>query len=111
MQRILNHPDDIVDEMLKGFIKTHSDIVEETQNPRVIKSKFCLPDKVGIVTGGGSDAETTGKTRKDEERRTWRCCSSGRNLLFTYSGSIFRRLSSSRQGKRSGMPIRKLFRG
>lgn len=54
MQRILNHPDDIVDEMLKGFIKTHSDIVEETQNPRVIKSKFCLPDKVGIVTGGGS---------------------------------------------------------
>lgn len=54
MQRILNHPDDIVDEMLKGFIKTHSDIVEETQNPRVIKSKFCLPDKVGIVAGGGS---------------------------------------------------------
>lgn len=54
MQRILNHPDDIVDEMLKGFIKTHSDIVEETQNPRVIKSKFCFTDKVGIVTGGGS---------------------------------------------------------
>ncbi len=27
MQRILNNPDNIVDEMLVGFAKTHSDIV------------------------------------------------------------------------------------
>ena len=28
MQRILNNPDDVVDEMLQGFLKAHPDIVE-----------------------------------------------------------------------------------
>ena len=28
MQRIMNDPDNIVDEMLQGFLKTHSDLVE-----------------------------------------------------------------------------------
>lgn len=54
MQRILNNPDDIVDEMLKGFLKTHSDIVEATENSRVVKSKKIKPDTVGVITGGGS---------------------------------------------------------
>ena len=54
MQRILNNPDNIVDEMLKGFLKTHSDIVEATENPRVVKVKGVPADRVGVVTGGGS---------------------------------------------------------
>lgn len=54
MQRILNNPDDIVDEMLKGFLKVHSDIVEATENPRVIKAKNIPAGKTGVVTGGGS---------------------------------------------------------
>lgn len=54
MQRILNNPDDIVDEMLKGFLKVHADIVEPAENPRVIKAKKNPGNKVGIVTGGGS---------------------------------------------------------
>ena len=54
MQRILNNPDDIVDEMLKGFLKVHADIVEPADNPRVIKAKKTPGNKVGIVTGGGS---------------------------------------------------------
>lgn len=54
MQRILNNPDDIVDEMLKGFLKTHNDIVEKTENPRVVKVKGAPYDRVGVVTGGGS---------------------------------------------------------
>ena len=54
MQRILNDPDYIVDEMLEGFLKTHSDIVEPTDNPRVVKAKNIKPDKTGVVTGGGS---------------------------------------------------------
>ena len=33
MQRILNNPDDIVDEMLKGFLKAHADVAEATGNP------------------------------------------------------------------------------
>lgn len=55
MQRILNDPDKIVDEMLAGFIKAHSDIVTTTDNPRVLKYVAApFTDKVGIVTGGGS---------------------------------------------------------
>ena len=54
MQRILNNPDDIVDEMLKGFLKVHADIVEATDNGRVVKARNIPADKVGVVTGGGS---------------------------------------------------------
>ena len=54
MQRILNNPDDVVDEMLKGFVKVHSDIVTTTDNPRVIKRKDIPAGKVGVTTGGGS---------------------------------------------------------
>ncbi len=53
-QRILNNPDDIVDEMLEGFLKSHSSYVEATDHPRVIAAKNIPKDKVGIVTGGGS---------------------------------------------------------
>lgn len=54
MQRILNNPDNIVDDMLKGFLKTHSDIVTKTNNPRVVKYVGATSDRVGVVTGGGS---------------------------------------------------------
>lgn len=54
MQRIMNNPDNIVDEMLKGFLKAHSDIVESTENGRVVKAKDIPEGKVGVVTGGGS---------------------------------------------------------
>jgi dihydroxyacetone kinase-like protein len=54
MQRILNNPDDVVDEMLKGFLKTHRDIVAPTGNPRVIKRADMPAGHVGVVTGGGS---------------------------------------------------------
>ncbi len=54
MQRILNNPDNIVDEMLKGFLKVHKDIVEATDNPRVVKAVELIENRVGVVTGGGS---------------------------------------------------------
>ena len=38
MQRIMNDPDNIVDEMLQGFLKTHSDLVERSENGRVVRS-------------------------------------------------------------------------
>lgn len=37
MQRIMNDPDNIVDEMLQGFLKTHSDLVERSENGRVVR--------------------------------------------------------------------------
>lgn len=51
MQRISNNPDDIVDEMLKGFLKVHSDIVEKTENSRVMKAKNISKEKVGVIAG------------------------------------------------------------
>lgn len=54
MQRIMNNPDNIVDEMLEGLIKTHGDILTTTNNPRVIKSVENPAGRVGVVTGGGS---------------------------------------------------------
>ena len=54
MQRILNDPDNIVDEMLEGFLLAHPDLVQKTENPRAIRSVFPIRNRVGVVTGGGS---------------------------------------------------------
>lgn len=55
MQRIINDPDKVVDEMVKGFLKAHADVVAPTGNPRVVKYKDApIEGKVGVVTGGGS---------------------------------------------------------
>lgn len=55
MQKFINDPSKVVDEMLEAFLKVHSDLVDPTVNERVIKYKNApVPGKVGIVTGGGS---------------------------------------------------------
>jgi dihydroxyacetone kinase-like protein len=55
MQKFINDPSKVVDEMLEAYIKVHSDLVSPTENERVIKYKNApVEGKVGIVTGGGS---------------------------------------------------------
>jgi dihydroxyacetone kinase-like protein len=55
MQRIVNDPEFVVEDMLAGFLKAHRDIVTGTDNPRVVKYKNApVKGKVGVVTGGGS---------------------------------------------------------
>lgn len=55
MQRIINDPNKVVDDMLQGYLKCHTDLVVATENPRVLKLKDTpIQGKVGIVTGGGS---------------------------------------------------------
>ena len=55
MQRIINDPDLVVEDMIDGFLKAHSDIVLGTDNKHVMKYKNApVKDKVGVVTGGGS---------------------------------------------------------
>jgi dihydroxyacetone kinase-like protein len=55
MQKFINDPSLVVDEMLQGFVKAHSDLVSPTENNRVLKYKHApVKGKVGIVTGGGS---------------------------------------------------------
>lgn len=59
MQRILNNPDDLVNEMIDGFVDAHADIVARLPaNHRVLKyNKAPIPNKVGVITGGGSGHE------------------------------------------------------
>jgi len=55
MQRIINEPDLVVEDMLQGFLKAHPHLVTKTDNPRVLKyAKAPVAGKVGVVTGGGS---------------------------------------------------------
>lgn len=50
MQRLINDPDLVVEDMLEGFIKNHSDLVEKTDNPRTIKYRGApAKGKVGVV--------------------------------------------------------------
>jgi phosphoenolpyruvate---glycerone phosphotransferase subunit DhaK len=56
MQRIINDPNLVVEDMLKGFVKCHQNLVVAAEdNRRVLKYiKAPIQGKVGVVTGGGS---------------------------------------------------------
>ena len=55
MQRLVNDPNLVVEEMLEGFVAAHGDIVAPTANRRVLKYAGApVENKVGVVTGGGS---------------------------------------------------------
>ena len=58
MNRVINDPDLVVEDMLHGWLIAHQDSVSTTENPRVVK-RTQAPEKgkVGIVTGGGSGHE------------------------------------------------------
>ena len=58
MNRVINNPDQVVEDMLKGILKAHPELDTLPDNPRVIKRRNAPEhDKVGIVTGGGSGHE------------------------------------------------------
>lgn len=58
MQRILNDPNYVVEDMLEGVVKAHSDVITYHPNNKkvIVKTKKSI-DKVGVVTGGGSGHE------------------------------------------------------
>lgn len=58
MNRIINNPDEVVEDALRGYLRAHADILAATDNPRVIRERQSpRAGKVGIVTGGGSGHE------------------------------------------------------
>ncbi len=58
MNRVINDPDLVVEDMLRGWLLAHHDSIAATDNPRVVK-RIQAPEtgKVGIITGGGSGHE------------------------------------------------------
>jgi dihydroxyacetone kinase len=58
MNRIIDDPDQVVEDMLRGYLRVHADLVTATANPRVVRHvRAPNPGKVGLVTGGGSGHE------------------------------------------------------
>ncbi|RXE46872.1 dihydroxyacetone kinase subunit DhaK [Chromohalobacter israelensis] len=57
MQRIINDPDNVVDDALKGYLRASPTLLAPTDHPRVLKYAGHTGDKVGVVTGGGSGHE------------------------------------------------------
>ncbi|MEQ4921960.1 dihydroxyacetone kinase subunit DhaK [Proteus hauseri] len=54
MKKILNKPENYVDETLAGLCRAHSHIYRQTQPRLIARSAVSNKKKVGIVTGGGS---------------------------------------------------------
>lgn len=57
MKKIINRPENILDEMLEGLTYAYSDIVERVKDTNVIRRKIGNEGKVGLVSGGGSGHE------------------------------------------------------
>ncbi|AZE73428.1 Putative dihydroxyacetone kinase, dihydroxyacetone binding subunit [Pseudomonas synxantha] len=58
MNRVINDPDQVVEDMLRGILVAHPELRQYETNPRVIvKARPSAQGRVGIVTGGGSGHE------------------------------------------------------
>jgi phosphoenolpyruvate---glycerone phosphotransferase subunit DhaK len=55
MQKLINRPDDFVDEMLEGILAAHPDQLRLGGDPRaIVRADAPVAGKVAIITGGGS---------------------------------------------------------
>lgn len=57
MKKIINQPDQVVNEMLDGLVFAYDSIVERIPGTTVIHRKAAQSGKVGLVSGGGSGHE------------------------------------------------------
>ena len=57
VHKLINQPEDLVDEMLEGFCGAYSDIVQCAGNRLVLRARPKAPGKVGLVMGCGSGHE------------------------------------------------------
>ena len=58
MNRVINDPDQVVEDMLRGILVAHPELRQYESNPRVIvRARPSAQGRVGIVTGGGSGHE------------------------------------------------------
>jgi dihydroxyacetone kinase-like protein len=58
MKKLINSPDDVVQESLAGVAAAHADLVKVSYDPNiVVRADAPIQGKVGIVSGGGSGHE------------------------------------------------------
>ena len=59
MKKLINDPDDVVDEMLDGMLAAYPDRLRRLPDTQVLVREDAPLDKVNLVTGGGSGHEPT----------------------------------------------------
>jgi len=57
MKKIINNPEEVINDMIQGMIFTHSDKIKKLENYNVILRKNLNKKKVSIISGGGSGHE------------------------------------------------------
>ncbi len=57
MKKFINQTDDFIVDSLKGFAKAHNDLVKVNLDPIFVTRKIINPNKVLLVSGGGSGHE------------------------------------------------------
>ncbi|ROS77098.1 dihydroxyacetone kinase subunit DhaK [Cellulomonas sp. PhB143] len=58
MKKLINDPQDVVEETLQGFAAAHADLVEVSLDPAFVRrAGGAVAGKVGLVSGGGSGHE------------------------------------------------------
>lgn len=84
VKKIMNEPQNIVDEMLEGFVFAHEEI-EWFPNYRVVALKEKKKGKVGIMSVGGSGHEPAHAGYVGEGNVG--CCGSGKLVCISISRS------------------------
>jgi dihydroxyacetone kinase-like protein len=59
MKKVINKPENVVDEMLKGIVAAHPDYVRRLEETNVLVRANAPNPKVALVSGGGSGHEPT----------------------------------------------------
>jgi dihydroxyacetone kinase-like protein len=59
MKKLINDPDDVVDEMLDGMVAAHPDRLRRLPDTQVVVRTDAPLETVGVVSGGGSGHEPT----------------------------------------------------
>ena len=57
MKKFMNNADDFLEESLKGLFHAHAGLLEVHFDPIFVNRKSLNPDKVLLVSGGGSGHE------------------------------------------------------
>ena len=57
MNRVIDDPDEVAGDFLRGVLLARPDLLAATDHPRVLRAAELAGQRVGVVTGGGSGHE------------------------------------------------------
>lgn len=129
MQRLINDPDMLVEDMLPGYLATYRQLVHASdKSPRAVVSNFARDTpRVDIVTGGGSghwpafigycgknmvDAVAVGEIFSSPTAKAFECCieeaDQGRGvavLYGNYAGDVMNVKMATRAAAKAGIEV------